>query len=199
MSTEALITNEPRDTRARLLAAAREEIKSEGILGLRVAEVAARAHYSVSVIYRHFGDRNGLVAEVLGDLYEETLSARRERIAQLVPPTGPITIDHLVNLVPTPSEVAKSDELRMRLQILAVAATNPALEKRVADIAQKSYVEMLAFVTYLRSRLADGVDIDERVFTVMIVNQLLYYNTLLGEHSVDDDGYRQFIRDVLTR
>jgi len=185
------------NTRSRVLAAAREEILAEGILGLRVADVASRAHYSVSVIYRYFGDRNGLVAAVLGDLYEETLAARRQKIVERIPASGPLSIEHLVDLVPTPSEVAGSDELRMRLQILAVAATNNALEERISEIAQRNFAEMLDYVRHLRSRLPAGQPFDERVFTVMIVNQLLYYNSLLGPFSITDEDYRSFVRDKL--
>ncbi|MFM8387622.1 MAG: TetR/AcrR family transcriptional regulator, partial [Actinomycetota bacterium] len=56
------------DPRELILRSARAEIEKNGILGLRVAEVAANAHYSVSIIYRYFGDRDGLIAQVLGDL-----------------------------------------------------------------------------------------------------------------------------------
>ena len=56
------------DPRTLILRSARAEIEKHGILGLRVADVAANAHYSVSIIYRYFGDRDGLLAQVLGDL-----------------------------------------------------------------------------------------------------------------------------------
>ena len=184
------------DTRLRLLASAREEIRRKWILGLRVADVAANAHFSVSVIYRHFGDRDGLLAAVLGDLYDETLERRRSIIASRLPAEGPLTIRDAVRMAPAPSELRHSDELRIRLQILAVAATNPALEARISEIAQQRFVEMLAFIGAVRQRLPDGQTFDERVFTVMLVNQLLYYNTLLGPHAVDDDAYYDFLEQI---
>lgn len=185
------------DTRELLLTSARREIETNGILGLRVADVAANAHFSVSVIYRHFGDRDGLLAAVLGDMYEEILAGRRDKIATAIPSTGPITVDHLIDAIPMPSENSLSDEIRLRLQILAVASTNPDLEKRISAVAQRSRRDLEWFLDAIRGRMTDHADFDARVFTVMVVNQMLYYNSLLGDYAVDDDAYREFLRDKL--
>jgi AcrR family transcriptional regulator len=179
-----------------IVLAARQEIRISGILGLRIAAVAANAHYSASAIYRYFGDRNGLLAAVLSELYEELLDGRRAAIAKQFPAEGPLSIDDIVHLAPSPSEMADSEELRLRLQIMAVAATNPALEQRISEIAQRRFEEMRAFLRYLQSRLAPGQYFDERVFTVLLVNQLLYYNTLLGDHAADDESYYAFLKHV---
>ena len=57
-----------------IIESARREIELNGILGLRVADVAAGANYSLTQVYRYFGDRDGLLARVLGDLYEEIIT-----------------------------------------------------------------------------------------------------------------------------
>jgi len=184
--------------RRAILDAARDEVRTSGVLGLRIAEVAAKAHYSASAIYRYFDDRNGLLAAVLGDLYEELLARRRAGLAARIPADGPITIDDIVRLAPSPSELAEGEEHRLRLQILAVASTNRALELRISEIAQRRFLEMSEFLAQLRRRLPDGQHLDERVFTIMIVNSLLYYNTLLGEHAVNDEDYYAFLTHVAT-
>lgn len=186
------------DAKTRILESARAEVEKNGILGLRVANVANSAHYSVSVIYRYFGDRDGLLAQVLGDLYQEILDAVAARIAAHIPKEGPVTVDQILSLAPKPSDAHEGSYLRLRLQILAVAATNPALEARLKDLAQHRYKEMLDIATELKSRLPEGQVFDERVFTVMIVNQLLYYNTLLGEHAVTDEEYYAFLKAKAT-
>ncbi len=186
----------PRDL---ILQSARHEIEKNGILGLRVADVAANAHYSVSIIYRYFGDRDGLLAQVLGDLYEEILDRTAQRLATAIPAEGPVTIDQIVALAPTPSEIAKSSDSRLRLQILAVAATNPVLEARLKDIAQARFKMMKEFAANLKSRLPDGQVFDERVMLIMVVNQLLYYNTLLGEYAVNDADYVTFLKDKASK
>ena len=187
------------DPRSLILKSARAEIEKNGILGLRVAEVAANAHYSVSIIYRYFGDRDGLLAQVLGDLYEEILDRAAARLAEAIPADGAVTIDQIVALAPRPSEIDKNPDSRLRLQILAVAATNPVLEARMKDIAQKRFKVMKDFAAMLKSRLPEGQVFDERVMLIMIVNQLLYYNTLLGEFATTDDEYYAFLKDKASK
>lgn len=51
-----------------ILVSARREIERNGIVGLRVADVATGANVSLTQIYRYFGDRDGLLARVLGDI-----------------------------------------------------------------------------------------------------------------------------------
>ena len=186
------------DPRSLILRSARAEIEKHGILGLRVAEVAANAHYSVSIIYRYFGDRDGLLAQVLGDLYEEILERVSARTAQNIPSDGPVTIDQILALAPLPSDAHEGSDLRIRLQILAVAATNPVLENRLKEIAQRRYLAMLDLARALKARLPEDQPFDERVFTIMVVNQLLYYNTLLGDLAVTDDEYYDFLKSKAT-
>jgi AcrR family transcriptional regulator len=164
------------DPRTRILRSARQEVEKNGILGLRVAEVAGNANYSVSVIYRYFGDRDGLLAQVLGDLYEELLERVSQKVASLIPAHGPVTVDQILALAPMPSEAKNNPDITMRLQILAVAATNPILENRLKEIAQHRYKNIIDLAAQLKSRLPEGTAFDERVFTIMIANQLLYYS-----------------------
>jgi AcrR family transcriptional regulator len=189
---------ETADSRQLILNSARAEIEKNGILGLRVADVATNANYSISVIYRHFGDRDGLLAQVLGDMYEEILDQMAKRTADLIPPEGPLTVDQILALAPMPSEVSEWSVPRLRLQILAVAANNRILEDRLKSIAQRRYAAMLELAEVLKSRLPEGTVFDERVFTIMIVNQLLYYNTLLGDLAVSDSEYYDFLKSKAT-
>jgi len=187
------------DPRDLILRSARAEIEKNGILGLRVAEVAANAHYSVSIIYRYFGDRDGLLAQVLGDMYEEILDRTAQRLATALPATGPLTVDQLIALAPRPSDAYTNPDLKLRLQILAVAATNPILEARLKDVAQARFKLLKDWSASTVARLPEGQVYDERIFFILIVNQLLYYNTLLGEHAVTDEEYYQFLKDKVTK
>jgi AcrR family transcriptional regulator len=181
-----------------ILHSAREEIQKNGILGLRVAEVAKNAHYSVSAIYRLFGDRDGLLAQVLGDMYEELLTDRASRLKSHISEHGEISVDDIVALAPAPSSPETLAIGRTRVQILAVAATNPALEARLKEIAQRHFKNLSGYISQLKSRLPDGQVFDDRVFTIVIVNQLLYYNSLLGNYATSDDDYYRFLKDKVT-
>jgi len=187
------------DPRELILRSARAEVEKNGILGLRVAEVAANAHYSVSIIYRYFGDRDGLLAQVLGNLYEEILDRAANRLATGLPASGPLTVDQIVSLAPMPSEADTNPDLKLRLQILAVAATNPELEARLKSIAQTRLQQMKAWSQAVKSRLPEGQIFDDRILFILIVNQLLYYNTLLGDDAVTDEEYFRFLKDKITK
>ena len=54
---------------SRILESARQEILASGIIGLRISAVATSAGTSISLIYKYFGDRDGLLTEVLGQIY----------------------------------------------------------------------------------------------------------------------------------
>jgi AcrR family transcriptional regulator len=187
------------DPRELILRSARAEVEKNGILGLRVAEVAANAHYSVSIIYRYFGDRDGLLAQVLGDLYEEILDRTAHRLAAGLPASGPLTVDLILSLAPMPSEADTNPDLKLRLQILAVAATNPELEARLKSIAQTRLKQMKDWWEAVKSRLPEGQIFDDRILFILIVNQLLYYNTLLGDDAVTDEEYFRFLKDKATK
>ncbi|MGA0131874.1 MAG: TetR/AcrR family transcriptional regulator, partial [Ilumatobacteraceae bacterium] len=52
----------------RIRRSALAEIRKTGIIGLRLADVAAGADVSVPLIYKYFGDRDGLIGDVLDDV-----------------------------------------------------------------------------------------------------------------------------------
>lgn len=63
------LTPKGQSTRARILAAAGDELLSGG--GLEIAAVAKRAKVTASVLYRYFGNKDGLVETVVNAFYDE--------------------------------------------------------------------------------------------------------------------------------
>lgn len=183
---------------ASILESARKEIESEGILGLRVAEVAAGANCSVTQIYRYFGDRDGLLARVLGDYYEESLRTAYENYMEKLGALDEITVDDIINNLPTPSQYASMKNQEVRLQILAVSVSNTQLRERLERISQEHIDLWNKGLEITQSRMAKGQRIDGRVFTIMLLVQTMYYRTLLGDKGFSDEEYRQFLRDKLT-
>lgn len=181
-----------------ILQSARQEIETEGILGLRVAEVAAGANCSITQIYRYFGDRDGLLARVLGDYYEESLRAAYDNYMEKLRALNEITVDAIVDNLPTPSQYASMKNQEVRLQMLAVSVTNKALRERLEKISQEHIDLWNQGLEYVQARMAEGERMDNRVFTIMLLVQTMYYRTLLGDKGFTDDEYRQFLRDKLT-
>lgn len=72
------------DSRQAILAAAREEFLERGLCGVRMEHVAKRAGYNKALIYRHFGDRDGLFSAVL----EAAFKGRRAVLEEEPPELG---------------------------------------------------------------------------------------------------------------
>jgi AcrR family transcriptional regulator len=180
-----------------IIDSARREIDTNGILGLRVADVATGAHYSLTQVYRYFGDRDGLLARVLGDLYDEILTRTHEGYMAQMKTLNVITLDDIVNSLPTVSKPQAMLVQEIRLQILATSVKNVELRERIEDISRDMYQRWESGLDYIESKLEPGLEIDRRVFTIMLIVQMMYYRTLLGDIGFSDDEYRDFVRDKI--
>ena len=180
-----------------ILESARREIELNGILGLRVAEVAAGANYSLTQVYRYFGDRDGLLARVLGDLYEEIITTGYDSYMSYMESLPVITLDDLVNSLPTPIVPNAMGYQEIRLQILATSVKNAPLRERIEKTSQEMHARWESGLDYVESKLEPGLRIDRRVFTIMLLVQTMYYRTLLGDVGFTVDEYRAFVREKL--
>ena len=77
------------ESRERILQATRVLIRRDGIIGLRVADVAKDAETSITLIYKYYRDRDGLLAQALGDMYEEFRTAFQTKICLLYTSPSP--------------------------------------------------------------------------------------------------------------
>ena len=184
-------------TESLILDSARRELAVSGILGLRVAEVANGAHCSITNIYRYFGDRDGLLARVLGDMYDEfTRSAIDTYLAHFAD-RHDLTVQDLADRIPFPTTPEAIRIQAFRLQILAAATENPRLHARLEEISQNRMIRWREGVQFLRERMAPGEEFDERVFYVVLANLMPYYNHLLGESKLTEAEFQRFIADRL--
>lgn len=190
---------EKSETEAAILQSARHEIEKNGILGLRVAEVAANANCSITQIYRHFRDRDGLLARILGDIYEEALYQGYETFMARLKKLPVITIEDLVKMLPTPSQYAAMVNQELRLQILAASAKNAPLRLRLEEISQNHLPVWESGLDYIEQKMSPGEKFDRRMFTIMLLVQTMYYRTLLGDKGFNDEEYQQFLRDKMKR
>ena len=180
-----------------ILKSARAELAKSGILGLRVAEVARGAHCSITNIYRYFGDRDGLLARVLGDMYEEFTEAAITSYLGLFEGRNDVTVEELARAIVLPRSEAAIKMQEFRLQILAASTENPALRARLEDITRKRASAWISGAEELRSRMAPGEEFDERVFFIHLANHMPYYNYLLGDMGATEEQFHQYIADKL--
>jgi len=186
-------------TKARILASARQEFEANGILGLRVADVAERADCAVSLIYRYFIDRDGLLAQLLGDLYDEGSKINLEDAAVILNSDGPLSVDDILDVTPMPGSAEQLAFRTWRVQILAASTTNPALRTRIEETTRNVRKTLGEMIANVKSRLPADAKFDDRVYTILLFNTFFVYNDLLGEDGVSDEDYRNLLRDLLTR
>lgn len=186
------------NSRQLILASTREQLKKNGILGLRVADVAEGAHCSITQIYRFFGDRDGLLAQVLGDMYDEIISGVFEMYMQEIRNMDSVTVDDLVNSMPLPSHPHTMQNQEIRMQILATSVNNVQLRQRIEATTKSVYRNWQTAIEEVQRKLPPGVRVDWRVVNIMLLMQNVYYRTLLGEEGFTDEEYLQFLKDKFT-
>lgn len=133
-------------SRERIKLAARQELSDSGILGLRMEVVAEKAKVSVPLIYKYYKNREGLLTEVLSELYDgdtyEKLAAYVEVFEQMESPT----IDDIAVLFATVQQGFRSLDRWRKLQILAASVEIPELRTRLAAIHLNQQQRVIDFL-----------------------------------------------------
>lgn len=183
-------------TRDAILHSARVELAKSGILGLRVADVAAGAQTSVTAIYRHFGDRDGLLADVLTVVYEDLTTTTVDEYEKRLADRDPLTILDLVNALPVPFDVSHPIQ-KFRIQVLAAAAENQALARNLRAVMRDRHQRWQESIRGLQARMAPGEEFDERVYWAVLFDYMPYASSFLDDEKMSADDYRTFLADIL--
>lgn len=200
MSNNVLTGSSATDSRQRILDSARKEIEQNGILGLRVADVARGADTSITLIYRYFGDRDGLLAQVLGDMYFEFFHPYTLLLDHLRKPETTLTIQDLVNAMPLPDNPAAHDRRWMRMQILAAAANNPPLHERIAEITREYHATIRELIDLSREKIGYHNPLPSKVYALILsmFNTMFVYNDMLGDAAITNREYKEFMTDFFS-
>ena len=189
---------EASNSRERIIAAAKHELHEVGILGLRVQEVAKLAETSVSLIYKYFEDRDGLLAVVLGDMHDERIDNWEKVFSHALSdstPRGEFTVEDLLLKLPTPNSIHFQTLGMDRAQTLAALGNNPKLRARIEQTTQRLFALTLKVVANADAN-TDPRSSNLRVISLVIssLNLIFINNELLGDQRITDDEYRSFIR-----
>ena len=188
------------DSRARIIAAAKRELHEVGILGLRVQEVAKLAETSVSLIYKYFEDRDGLLAVVLGDMHDERIDNWEKMFAHALSddaPSGEFSVEDLLSNLPMPNSTYFLALGMDRVQMLAALNSNPKLRERIEQTTQRLFGLTLKVVNNADISGKENESFN-RVTALVIssLNLIFINNDLLGEHRVTDEEYTAFLKAI---
>ena len=181
------------DSRERILQATRARLNSGGILGLRVADVAKDADTSITLIYKYYRDRDGLLAQALGDMYDEFRQRQMQRIDTWLSQNETITLEQFASLTPNPAEETKPDR-DFRLQMLATALENEELHARIKKATNDVYEWTLKTLEVARKKLPiEDQGFDGRYVSVIMFNMMFVFYDLLDNHKISASEYREML------
>jgi AcrR family transcriptional regulator len=107
-------------------------------------------------MYKYFGDRDGLLAEVLGDMFEEfvleSIVSAEEYFHSLSNPT----VEDLLALITLPQQDFRRPRRWFRVQILAASMEIPALRQRLRIVQTAIQERMTTFMDEVQTKLANG-------------------------------------------
>ena len=181
------------DSKKRILESARTEILKNGIIGMRVSDVAKGADTSITLIYRYFVDRNGVLARVLGDMYDEFRMSFQTKVEAWLAVNDSLSLEDFARLMPNPAEETKHAR-DFRVQVLATALENPELNERIKAVTTTTYRWMRDTIEANRHKLpVEERGFDARFMTVIMFNLMFVYYDLVDEDKISADDYRAML------
>lgn len=184
------------DTRARILAGAREVFGRVGFDAATIDDVASTAGVGTATVYRHFGDKDGLVTAFL-----DNIAPRRAARSARATATDDVRAD-LVRLATEMLRGAKDDGAVVRL-IMVEALRGSALVDRVRKASPLRTITAIA--SLLRHHVEAGHlrDLDPAVlaqsFGGMVFSFGVIGPALRGEQAGDPVATAETITDLFLR
>ena len=155
--------------------------------------MAKDAETSITLIYKYYRDRDGLLAQALGDMYEEFRTAFQTKIDNWLATTPNLTLEDFAMLMPNPEEETKHAR-DFRVQVLATALENPELHISIKAETEKMYRWMRDTIEANRHKLpVEDQGFDIRFFTVIMFNIMFVYYDLVDEDKISADEYRSML------
>ena len=190
------------DADKRIRACTIAEIEKNGIVGLRVANIAKQAGVSVPLVYKLFGDREQLLATVLSESIETFYLTDINNIRALVEKSeSNITVELLLQALPMPSDAFRLKQRKLRTLIFAASYESPKLRKAVGKAQQTIQHATRDLIHLVRERSGSKVDVNEDViaFAVQAFGFSFSIHDINSDKPLSDATYREFMTDFLNR
>jgi AcrR family transcriptional regulator len=191
-----------KDADERIRACTIAEIEKNGIVGLRVANIAKQAGVSVPLVYKLFGDREQLLATVLSESIETFYLTDINNIRALVEKSeSNITVELLLQALPMPSDTFRLKRRKLRILIYAASYESPKLRKAAGKAQQTIQHATRDLVHLVRERSDSKVKVDEDViaFVVQALGFSFSIHDINPDKPLSDATYREFMTDFFNR
>lgn len=195
--SKQIFTGDP-TTRKNILDSARTEVDQYGIIGLRLSSVAEKAQVSIPLIYKYFEDRDGLLAVVLGDWYEEFTNKFRGKIDSWLDAADSVTLDDFAHFTQKPRAGSMQKDRDFRLKVLATSLENPQLRLRIKNITNDLYIWGESAIDRLIPKLpSEDRNFDRRIFTLLMFNIMYVFHDMLDQEPVSDSEHSDFLVQLI--
>jgi AcrR family transcriptional regulator len=190
------------NSRERIAQCALELIERDGIVGLRIADVATASDVSIPLIYKYFCDRDGLLAEVLSTKVTANFLADIERAKELVASTpAPLSARDIVDMMPMPNDPQRKRNRRLRIMAIAASYDIPTLARALA--AGQQLIERATFELVESIRARTGCTSPITTGTIVLVVQALGLGIAVADLSdataPSDAEYKMLLVDIVQR
>lgn len=195
--SKRIFTGDP-ITRKNILDSARTEVDQYGIIGLRLSSVAEKAQVSIPLIYKYFEDRDGLLAVVLGDWYEEFTNKFRDKIDSWLDAADSVTLDDFAHFTQKPRAGSMQKDRDFRLKVLSTSLENPQLRLRIKNITNDLYIWGESAIDRLIPKLpSEDRNFDRRIFTLLMFNIMYVFHDMLDQEPVSDSEHSDFLVQLI--
>lgn len=197
--TDSVRSARPRDRKAQLAAVAAELFRARGFPGVGIKDIADAAGLTGPALYRHFADKQAILAYVVLSGFEDMEAATAEALSDSVPPADQLRslLDRLAGQAVERREIAalwrwegrhlpKEDQREIaRRSALALAAWSKALQARRPDLpAEDAELLCWAALSVFGSVSVHHTSVARRRFAALLVELALgVLNTTLPEPS----------------
>ncbi|GHG20450.1 MULTISPECIES: TetR/AcrR family transcriptional regulator [Amycolatopsis] len=181
-------SSRPRDRKAQLAAVAAELFRARGFPGVSIKDIADAAGVTGPALYRHFADKQAILAYVVLSGFEEMEAATAEALSDAVPPADQLEL--LLGLLATQAverrEIAalwrwegrhlpKEDQREIaRRSLLTLAAWSKALQARRPELpAEDAELLCWAALSVFGSVSVHHTSVARRRFAALLVELAL--------------------------
>jgi AcrR family transcriptional regulator len=185
----------------RISASALKEIRASGILGLRLADVAAGADVSVALVHKYFGDRDGLLSKVLGDVIVQQFQEELVGIERLLEAVSKsVNFEDVMQLMPKPDDDWRRERRWLRLEAKAAGREIPALAERIGRAMADVEAATTELINKARVVSGNASTVPARTIAWAIISfSDGFTNSDIAPEPLTNDQYLPFLGDLLKR
>lgn len=181
-------------TRARILACAREAFRSAGYAATTMEAIASAAHVSGKTVEAAFGSKRAILAALVDPL--AAAGPPQDLVARLRETRDPRHRLRLVAELTARVYQASTPEFELMRDAAAVAPEIAAVARQVGSRRRDNQVRLILWLQE-RNLLLAGLDADEATDIVWTLTSYDLYRALVTERSWPADRYQTWLAETL--